>query len=71
MLKYWEYIFFHLKGKENIFERIINRFGKKCTYVVIGDGKDEEMAAQKVLIMLSYNYIDMPHILSLLLKLMS
>ena len=37
-----------LGGKESVFERIINRFGKKCTYVVIGDGNDEKSAAQKV-----------------------
>ncbi|CAG2182814.1 unnamed protein product, partial [Oppiella nova] len=34
-------------GKESIFQRIVNRFGKKCTYVAIGDGKDEEIAAKK------------------------
>nr|XP_034972766.1 eyes absent homolog 3 isoform X3 [Zootoca vivipara] len=34
-------------GKESCFERIISRFGKKVTYVVIGDGRDEEMAAKQ------------------------
>ncbi|XP_040908727.1 eyes absent homolog 3 isoform X3 [Toxotes jaculatrix] len=34
-------------GKESCFERIISRFGKKVTYVVIGDGRDEEFAAKQ------------------------
>ncbi|XP_066494388.1 eyes absent homolog 3 isoform X3 [Tiliqua scincoides] len=34
-------------GKESCFERIVSRFGKKVTYVVIGDGRDEEMAAKQ------------------------
>lgn len=34
-------------GKESCFERIIARFGKKVTYVVIGDGRDEEFAAKQ------------------------
>lgn len=33
-------------GKESCFERIVTRFGRKCTYVVIGDGPDEEAAAK-------------------------
>ncbi|XP_076269054.1 eya transcriptional coactivator and phosphatase 2 isoform X2 [Rhynchophorus ferrugineus] len=33
-------------GKGSCFERIVTRFGKKCTYVVIGDGQDEEAAAK-------------------------
>ena len=37
-----------LAGKETCFERISNRFGKKCTYVVVGDGRDEEMASKQV-----------------------
>ncbi|XP_053302792.1 eyes absent homolog 3 isoform X1 [Pleuronectes platessa] len=36
-----------LAGKESCFERIISRFGKKVTYVVIGDGRDEEFAAKQ------------------------
>lgn len=39
--------YFHA-GKESCFERIISRFGKKVTYVVIGDGRDEEFAAKQV-----------------------
>ncbi|CAN8001723.1 unnamed protein product [Ixodes hexagonus] len=35
-------------GKESCFERIVARFGKKCTYVVVGDGKDEEAAAKQL-----------------------
>ncbi|XP_034748062.1 eyes absent homolog 3 isoform X1 [Etheostoma cragini] len=34
-------------GKECCFERIVSRFGKKVTYVVIGDGRDEEFAAKQ------------------------
>uniref|UniRef100_A0A8C9WGQ7 Eyes absent homolog n=1 Tax=Scleropages formosus TaxID=113540 RepID=A0A8C9WGQ7_SCLFO len=32
-------------GKESCFERIVSRFGANVTYVVIGDGRDEEHAA--------------------------
>lgn len=39
---------FFLPGKESCFERIVSRFGKKVTYVVIGDGRDEEIAAKQV-----------------------
>ncbi|XP_067140082.1 eyes absent homolog 1-like isoform X1 [Centruroides vittatus] len=35
-------------GKESCFERIISRFGRKCTYVVVGDGRDEETAAKQL-----------------------
>ncbi|XP_051515326.1 eyes absent homolog 4-like isoform X6 [Myxocyprinus asiaticus] len=35
-------------GKESCFERIIQRFGRKVVYVVIGDGVEEEQAAAKV-----------------------
>lgn len=41
-------VFFSL-GKESCFERIVSRFGKKVTYVVIGDGRDEEIAAKQVM----------------------
>ncbi|XP_053542097.1 eyes absent homolog 4 isoform X9 [Ictalurus punctatus] len=34
-------------GKESCFERIIQRFGRKVVYVVIGDGVEEEQAATK------------------------
>ena len=37
-------------GKESCFERIANRFGKKCTYIVVGDGRDEELASKQVMI---------------------
>lgn len=39
---------FWLAGKESCFERISQRFGRKCTYVVIGDGRDEEAAAKQM-----------------------
>ncbi|KAF4527886.1 hypothetical protein B566_EDAN012298 [Ephemera danica] len=35
-------------GKESCFERIVSRFGRKCTYVVVGDGQDEEAAAKQM-----------------------
>ncbi|XP_025111355.1 eyes absent homolog 1-like [Pomacea canaliculata] len=35
-------------GKESCFERIVSRFGRKCTYVVVGDGRDEESAAKQM-----------------------
>lgn len=35
-------------GKESCFERIASRFGRKPVYVVVGDGRDEEMAAKQV-----------------------
>ncbi|XP_051020286.1 eyes absent homolog 4 isoform X9 [Acomys russatus] len=34
-------------GKESCFERIVSRFGTNITYVVIGDGRDEEHAAHQ------------------------
>ncbi|XP_068198207.1 eyes absent homolog 4 isoform X9 [Antennarius striatus] len=34
-------------GKESCFERIMQRFGSKVVYVVIGDGVEEEQAAKK------------------------
>nr|XP_055247973.1 eyes absent homolog 4 isoform X14 [Gorilla gorilla gorilla] len=35
-------------GKESCFERIVSRFGTNITYVVIGDGRDEEHAANQL-----------------------
>ncbi|XP_066990956.1 eyes absent homolog 2 [Anabrus simplex] len=35
-------------GKESCFERVVSRFGRKCTYVVVGDGQDEEAAAKQL-----------------------
>lgn len=40
--------FLFCPGKESCFERIVSRFGRKCTYVVVGDGRDEENAAKQV-----------------------
>uniref|UniRef100_A0A8C0USV1 Eyes absent homolog n=1 Tax=Cyanistes caeruleus TaxID=156563 RepID=A0A8C0USV1_CYACU len=37
----------YLPGKESCFERIMQRFGRKVVYVVIGDGVEEEQAAKK------------------------
>uniref|UniRef100_A0A8C0UTU4 Eyes absent homolog n=1 Tax=Cyanistes caeruleus TaxID=156563 RepID=A0A8C0UTU4_CYACU len=34
-------------SKESCFERIVSRFGTNITYVVIGDGRDEEHAANQ------------------------
>ena len=45
-------------GKESCFERISNRFGKKCTYIVVGDGRDEEAASKQVRkLQLIYNFM--------------
>ncbi|KAF5401030.1 hypothetical protein PHET_05305 [Paragonimus heterotremus] len=35
-------------GKESCFERIAAKFGRKSTFVVIGDGKEEEDAAKQL-----------------------
>jgi len=35
-------------GKDACFERIQNRFGRKSTFVVIGDGKEEEVASKQL-----------------------
>ncbi|XP_050526642.1 eyes absent homolog 1-like [Daktulosphaira vitifoliae] len=35
-------------GKDSCFERVVARFGRKCTYVVIGDGHEEENAARQL-----------------------
>lgn len=40
------FIFF--PGHESCFERITTRFGRKSTYVVIGDGPEEEKAAKSL-----------------------
>jgi len=40
--------YWYAVGKESCFERIVSRFGRKCTYVVVGDGRDEETAAKQV-----------------------
>ena len=51
---------FKFPGKEKCFERITSRFEKtKCTYVVIGDGQEEETVAKQVCNFLIYdqNYI--------------
>jgi hypothetical protein len=45
-------------GKESCFERIVSRFGRKCTYVVVGDGQDEEAAAKQVMqTLLPHSYV--------------
>ena len=36
-------------GKDSCFERVKARFGRQCTYVVVGDGNDEDTAAKQVL----------------------
>uniref|UniRef100_A0A8D3C469 Eyes absent homolog n=1 Tax=Scophthalmus maximus TaxID=52904 RepID=A0A8D3C469_SCOMX len=42
-------LFVFFAGKESCFERIMQRFGRKVVYVVIGDGVEEEQAAKKVM----------------------
>uniref|UniRef100_A0A8C2CPK6 Eyes absent homolog n=1 Tax=Cyprinus carpio TaxID=7962 RepID=A0A8C2CPK6_CYPCA len=34
-------------GKESCFERVIQRFGRKVVYVVVGDGMEEEQGSKK------------------------
>ncbi|OXB73214.1 UNVERIFIED_CONTAM: hypothetical protein H355_011912 [Colinus virginianus] len=41
-------------GKESCFERIVSRFGTNITYVVIGDGRDEEHAANQHSLFLTF-----------------
>ena len=43
-------------GRENCFERIHTKFGRKPTYVVIGDGHDEELAAKQVNFEITHRY---------------
>ena len=47
-LKKISFKYLWIAGKESCFERIVSRFGRKCTYVVVGDGRDEESAAKQV-----------------------
>lgn len=35
-------------GKEHCFQRVLKRFGTKCTYVVIGDNHEDEIPAKQV-----------------------
>ena len=35
-------------GKSPVFERLVSRFGTKCTYVSIGDSVEDEEASKKV-----------------------
>lgn len=35
-------------GKESCFERVIQRFGRKVVYIVVGDGVEEEQGSKKV-----------------------
>lgn len=37
----------------------MSRFGKKVTYVVIGDGRDEEIAAKQVIMVKKMVYVGM------------
>lgn len=46
---YGHKIYALFSGKESCFERIIQRFGRKVVYVVIGDGVEEEQGAKKVM----------------------
>lgn len=41
-------LLFCCSGKESCFERIMQRFGRKAVYIVIGDGVEEEQGAKKV-----------------------
>lgn len=41
-------LFLFSAGKESCFERVIQRFGRKVVYVVVGDGVEEEQSSKKV-----------------------
>lgn len=41
-----------LAGKESCFERVIQRFGRKVVYIVVGDGVEEEQGSKKVRMMI-------------------
>lgn len=42
------FLFFKFSGHESCFERITARFGQKSTYIVVGDGPEEEKAAKSM-----------------------
>lgn len=46
---YYFLLFFVISGKEACFQRIQSRFGRKCTYVVIGTGRSEELPSKQVI----------------------
>lgn len=60
--------FFFSSGKESCFERIVSRFGKKVTYVVIGDGRDEEIAAKQVTIVKRTVHVGMHQAIRIMVK---
>lgn len=35
-------------GQEHVFEKLRQKYGKNCTFIVIGDGSDEGSAAAKL-----------------------
>lgn len=35
-------------GKESCFHRVQSRFGRKCTYVVVGNGREEEVSSKQL-----------------------
>lgn len=37
-----------LTGKEYTLNRVLNRFGSNCTYIVVGKSPDEQQLSQKV-----------------------
>jgi hypothetical protein len=56
----------NVAGKESCFERIVSRFGRKCTYVVVGDGQDEEAAAKQVIhTLFLHSYVYSVHVTSI------
>ncbi|XP_029077608.1 eyes absent homolog 2 isoform X1 [Monodon monoceros] len=52
-------------GKESCFERIMQRFGRKAVYIVIGDGVEEEQGAKKVYSLRPSLWLLFPPLLSL------
>lgn len=49
-MKIYLFLIEFIAGHQSCFERIVTRFGRKSTYVVIGDGEDEEKASKALTI---------------------
>lgn len=47
----------HRIGKESCFERVLNKFGKKCTYIVVGGSKEDESSSKAVRFLFSIPFV--------------
>ncbi len=72
LFKFNDFVFkinmFLLEGKEACFERISTRFGRRSTYVVIGDRPEEENAAKQVCLNLFRKELQLKFFLSILIN---